>query len=139
MRQCLLILTVSVLMSVGGFAQERVDLTTPETKPSNSQYRLERLTLQFDDPATVAVDEGLAMIQLLGQNGEARTCLYTRATTPTATALINGLNKANLSTAYTGPGTGSLKQRIFHRLVVLGDGLAVCGVSLAGSVAGTVP
>ncbi len=128
-----------ILSVVTSSAQERIDLTTAETKPANTQYRIERLTLQFDDPTTVGIDEGLARIQLLGQNGEARSCIYNATTNPTGTVLLTGLNKANLSSAYTGAGTGSLKQRLFHRLAVMGDGAQVCSQALAGTVAGTVP
>ena len=58
----------------------------------------------------------------------------------TATTLINGLNKANLSTSYAGNATtGSLKQRIAHRLIVMNEAAQVCGRTLAGSLTGTVP
>jgi len=128
----------SALLLRNSAAEETVSLTAPETLPSNTQYRIERLTLQFDDPATPA-DEGSITISLRGQNGEARSCVYSSTTTPTATTLLTGLNKANLSTAFSGAGTGSLKQRIFHRLAVLGEGSSVCGISTTGTVTGTVP
>lgn len=58
----------------------------------------------------------------------------------TGTTLITALNKANLSLAYVGTAaTGSLKQRIHHRLVVMGESTAVCGKTLAGTLAGAVP
>jgi hypothetical protein len=113
-------------------AQERIDLTAAETKPSNAQYRVERMILDFE--------AGAITLQLLGQNNEARTCLYNASTTPTGATLLTGLNKANLSSAYAGNGTsGSLKQRIFHRLVVMGEAAEVCGVALNGTLGGTVP
>lgn len=121
-------------------AQERIDLSVAETKPSNSQYRIERLTITNDDPATASSDEGVIHIQLLGQNGEAVSCVYTATTNPTATFLTIALNKANLSSAYAANATtGSLRQRIFHRLVVMGESTAVCGKTLTGSLAGSVP
>jgi hypothetical protein len=128
-----LLLLVALLVAAGPvIAQETITLTTPETKPSNAAYRLERLTID--------ADAGTIHIQLKGQNGEAKACLYHAATTPTGATLIIGLNKANLPTAYAGNATtGSLTQRIFHRLVVLGEGAAVCSNGLAGTVTGTVP
>lgn len=129
-----------ILATAGVIAQERIDLSVAETKPSNSQYRIERLTIQYDDPATAGSDEGQILIQLLGQNGEAVSCPYTSTSNPTATFLANALNKANLSTAYAGNATtGSLRQRIFHRLVILGESTAICGKTLTGSLAGSVP
>lgn len=131
-----------ILAAMAGatFAQERINLTATETKPSNAQYVVERFSLVFDDAATASVDEGQIVIQLRGQNGEARTCVYSSATSPTGTFLLNALNKADLSSAYAGnASTGSLKQRIFHRLAVMGEGAAVCGVTLAGTLAGSVP
>lgn len=120
-------------------AQEVASLTTPETKPSNTQYAIERITETVDDPATPA-DEGVLVIQLTGLNHEAVSCVYNATTTPTATVLINGQNKANFSTAYAGNATtGSRRQRIFHRLVVMGESTAVCGKTITGTVAGVVP
>jgi hypothetical protein len=129
----LMLTVVGLTLTVGVLrAQETITLTTPETKPSNAEYRLGRLTID--------ADAGTIHIQLKGQNGEAKSCLYHADTTPTGTFLLTALNKANLSTAYAGNATtGSLKQRIFHRLVVLGEGAAVCSAGLAGTVTGTVP
>lgn len=122
-----------------GDSQEIAALTTPETKPSNAQYTIERITETFDD-ATTPADEGLIYIQLKGANGEAVSCTYTATTTPTATALSTGQNKANFSTAYAGNATtGSRRQRLFHRLVVMGESTAVCGKTITGTVAGVVP
>ena len=121
-------------------AQERIDLSVAETKPSNSQYRIERLMIQSDDPATASNDEGVIAIQLIGQNGESVSCVYTATTTPTATFLTVNLNKANLSSAYNNNATtGSLRQRIFHRLVAMGESTVICGKTLTGSLAGSVP
>lgn len=138
----LLLLLLAALSSItaAAMAQEKISLSVAETKPSNNEYRMERMTILFDDPATAATDEGAINIQLLGQNGEPVSCVYNAQTTPTGTTLITGLNKANLSTAYVGNGsTGSLKQRVFHRLVVMGESTAVCGKTLTGTLQGAVP
>lgn len=136
-------LSILILCAVTGLvvtAQERIDLSVAETKPSNAQYRVERLTITYDDPVTTPADEGHIHIQLLGQNGEPVSCVYTATTNPTATFLTTALNKANLSSAYAANGTtGSLKQRIFHRLVVMGESTAVCGKTLTGTLQGSVP
>lgn len=129
-----------VLAAAASFAQERIDLTAPETYASNGRYQLDRLTIDYDNPATVGVDEGVINVQLKGQNGEALSCVYSASSVPTATFLSNGLNKADLSTPYAGNATtGTLRQRIYHRLVVMGESTARCGKTLAGSIAGTVP
>jgi len=125
---------------IGLYAQEKITLTVAETKPSNSEYRIERLLLQSDDPTTSPADEGVIVVQLIGQNGEPISCVYNAASNPTGTFLLTALNKSNLSLAYAGNATtGSLRQRIFHRLVVMGESTAVCGKTLAGTLAGTVP
>lgn len=127
-------------LAFAALAEETVTLSAAETKPSNSTYRIERITLQFDDPATAGTDEGQIVLSLRGQNGEARSCIYSSTTTPTATTLLTALNKSDLSSVYAGNATtGSLKQRVFHRLAVLGESLTVCGVTVAGSLTGSVP
>lgn len=121
-----------IIITSSLLAQERIGLTTPEAKPNNTGYVVERLTLDY-----VAAS---ILVQLRGDNGEAVSCAYNSTTTPTGQTLLDGLNKANLSTAYTGNvTTGSLKQRIFHRLVIMNEAPAVCGRSLVGTVTGTVP
>lgn len=113
-------------------AQETITLTAPETFTTLSALQTERITVDFA--------AGTIAIHLLGNQGAAVSCQYGPTTNPTGAFLITGLNKANLSTAYAGNATtGSLKQRIFHRLIVLGEALAVCGRSLSGSVTGSVP
>lgn len=137
-----------VLIGLGGyvmldreglFAQERIALSAPETVPANQTYRVERITLQSDDPGTVSVDEGQIHIQLMGVERQvAVSCVYRSTTNPTGTFLLTALNKANLSSAYNNNATtGSLVQRVFHRLVVMNEAPAVCGRSLAGSLTGT--
>jgi len=127
------------LLAVGASAQEKITLTAPETKPSNNEYRLALFQAAHDDPATVN-DEGVLVIGLKGQNGEYVACEYGSGTNPTATFLITALNKANLSSAYAGNGTtGSLKQRIYHRLVVMGESTLICGKTLTGTITGAVP
>lgn len=126
------------LLSIPLIAQEKINLTNPETKPSNNEYRIERLIIQNDDPNTTN-DEGFINIQLIGQNGESLNCVYNSITNPTATFLIIALNKANLSVAYNNNATtGSLRQRIFHRLVVMNESTVICGKTLVGTLAGTV-
>lgn len=118
-------------------AQERVTLTAPETTAANTGYRISRVSLIADDPTTPAAD-GFIHIELTGlDRPTVVVCSYTPDTMPTGTALVNGLNKANLSSAYAGNATtGSLKQRIFHRLVVMGEAATVCGKALVGTVSG---
>lgn len=142
MKKSLLIVAVLLGLSSSTFAQERVDLTTPETTPTNTGYRIGRVSFLIDDPATPSVDEGVLEINLVGVGKPDSTfnCFYTASTTPTGTFLTNAVQKANLSTAYAGNATtGSLKQRIYHRLVVMNEAPAVCGRSLVGTIAGAVP
>ena len=94
---------------------ERVDLIVAETHPSNTQYVVERLTLDWD--------AGFIYIQLKGVNGEAKSVVYNSQTTPTGTTLMVNLNKANLTIR-------SLNQRIFDRLITDGH--------LVGTVKGIV-
>lgn len=120
-------------------AQERIDLSVAETKPSNTQYRRDRLIVQDDNPAT-PTDEGFIQILLIGQNGETNSCVYNVASSPTGTFLNNAMNKADLSTPYAGNATtGTLKQRIYHRLVVMGESTARCDRPITGTLAGVVP
>lgn len=117
-------------------AQERISLSVAE---SNPEYRLGNLVLVPNDPAT-AGDDGAITLDLKGTNGENVSCRYHAGSNPSGTFLLTALNKANLSTAYAGNATtGSLTQRIFHRLVIMGESTAVCGKTLTGSLAGAVP
>lgn len=122
-----------VLLGAAAFAQETATLTAPETTPNNTTYTVESVTLFRT--------AGVLAITLRGVNNEARDCRYTPTTNPTGAFLLNALNKANLSTAYAGNATtGSLLQRIFHRLVVMGEGATVCTPAVgAGTVTGSVP
>lgn len=133
-----LMLIPLLAMALAGRAQERITLSAPETLPNNLTYRTERITINEDDPATASVDEGTITIQLMGvERPSAVTCVYNATSSPTGTFLIVALNKSNLSAAYAGNATtGSLKQRIFHRLVVMNEAPAVCGRSLVGSLSG---
>lgn len=129
----------ALILALSGLAQEKVTLTTPETKPSNAEYRVHTFTITIDNPATPA-DEGVLTIDLVGQNGEAVRCQYHSTTNPTGTFLNNGLNKAPLNSAYAGNATtGTLKQRVYHRLVIMGESTVICGKTIAGSLAGSVP
>lgn len=130
----ILLSVMAVGMLVPLAAQEKVTLTTPQT---NAEYRIGVLQVTSNDPATPA-DEGHIYIRLDGAGPQWRVeCVYTATTTPTATTLILALNKANLSAAYAGNATtGSLKQRIFHRLVVMGESAAVCTTAVTGTLSG---
>ena len=119
-------------LSLSAMAQERITLTTPESYPSNAQYRVHRVVLD--------VESAEISIALIGQRGEKVSCLYSGTTTPTGSTLLTGLNKANLSTGYAGNATtGSLIQRIFHRLGVLGESATVCNKAIVGTLTGSVP
>lgn len=120
-------------------AQERIALTSAESAPSVQTYRLESFRFVEDDPATVSTDEGALTFQLIGVERRVTiACSYTSATNPTGTFLITALQKANLSSAYAGNATtGSLKQRIFHRLVIMDEASAVCGRSIVGTLTGS--
>jgi hypothetical protein len=137
MRTRSLLLALACFVTAGfafvGAGQELVTLTTPETKPPNPAYHVATLVIDLD--------AGLLAITLKGVNDEVVNCVYATNTTPTGAVLITGLNKANLASAYAGNATtGTLKQRIFHRLVVMNEAPSVCnGKSLAGVLAGTVP
>lgn len=128
-----LCLCLALLLLPTLHAQELVTLSSAETKPSNPSYRIERVHLE--------VDQGILSIYLVGTvSGEAVSCHYTPTTNPTGSFLIIALNKANLSSVYAANATtGSLKQRIFHRLIVMGESTAVCGKTLTGTLAGSVP
>lgn len=117
--------------------QERITLTVAESNPG---YDMVNLVIVPDNAATPTIDEGQLSMDLRGSVGENVSCRYGAGTNPTATFLINGLNKANLSTAYNNNATtGSLKQRIFHRLVIMGESTQVCGKTLIGTLTGSVP
>jgi hypothetical protein len=136
MRNRLTLALALLLLTPAVFAQELVTLTVAETKPANTNYHVASVSLD--------VDAGMLSITLRAVDDIAYppvSCTYASNTTPTGASLIVGLNKANLSTAYAANATtGSLKQRIFHRLVVLGEAPAVCnGKTLTGTLAGTVP
>lgn len=137
-----LLLVVVILLTASALAQEHVDLTTPETTPANTGYRIGRISFLIDDPATASVDEGVIEIRIVGVSrpDASFNCFYTASTTPTGTFLTNGVQKANLSTPYANNATsGTLKQRIYHRLVPMNEAPAVCGRSLVGTIAGAVP
>ena len=132
MRRVLFGVLFSVVLAWVAVAQERIDLTTPESYPDNAQYRVHRMVLD--------VESAEISIALIGQHDEKVSCLYSGTTTPTGSFLLTALNKANLSTAYAGNATsGSLIQRIFHRLVVLGESAQVCSKPIVGTLAGSVP
>lgn len=137
MKKYFIILLFSVALS----AQEAVNLTVPETVPALSQVRIGRIIITPDNPATVGSDEGEIYIEMVGvQREDVNPCRYNSLTTPTATTLIVGLNKANLSSAYNNNATtGSLNQRINHRLVIMNEDEVVCQKPINGTLTGTVP
>lgn len=140
MKKTLLAILAILILSSDAEAQEAITLSVAETKPSNSVYLLDDFHFKKDDPATTPLDEGYMVLVLKGQNGEIVTCTYNAGTPTTGTFLINALNKANLSSVYAGNATtGTLTQRIYHRLIVLGESTAVCGKTLTGSITGAVP
>lgn len=94
--------------------QERVDLTTPVTPPTLSNYHLERLIID--------VDLCVISAQLKGTNGEALVKIYNSTTVPTCATLLTQLNKANFS-----GGNPSLIRVIYNRLIT--DGVIVGTVS----------
>lgn len=128
-----------VLCAVGGLgltAQEKITLSVAE---SNPEYRIANLVLVYDDPSTPN-DEGSILLDLKGAGTATASCRYSPSSSPTGTFLINALNKADLSSAYTNNATtGSLKQRVCHRLIVMGEAAAVCGKTITGSCTGSVP
>lgn len=129
----LLLIVLALAVPIAG--QERITLTAPE---SVTQYRIAIFTVVSDDPDTPA-DEGQLIMDLRAPGGS-NVCRYTADTTPSGTFLNTALNKANLSTVYAGNATtGSLKQRVCHRLVVMGESAAVCARPITGSCTGAVP
>lgn len=119
--------------------QEKFTLGAPEIRTTNA-YSIAGFSASFDNPDTTPADEGLLRIELVGENGERVHCTYSPTTNPTATFLNTALQKANLSTTYAGNATtGSLKHRVCHRLVVMGEATAVCGRTFTGSCTGSVP
>lgn len=119
-------------------AQERIQLTVPDVAPTINNLRLSNFRFEEDNPSTPA-DEGMMTMEFVGveREGNPIRCTYNATTNPTGTFLIVNLQKANLSTAYAGNATtGSLKQRIHHRLVVMNERLQVCPNLPTGSLTG---
>lgn len=130
----LLLIVLALAVPIAG--QERITLAASE---SISSYRIAIFSVVSDDPDTAALDEGQLIIDLRAP-GVSNVCRYTADTNPTGTFLNTALNKANLSTVYAGNATtGSLKQRVCHRLVVMGESAAVCARPITGSCTGAVP
>jgi hypothetical protein len=134
----LLFHAIFCLVAVTLAAQERITLTSPEAAPSVQKYRVADFNLHPDDPDTPD-DEGRLFMVLVGvERPVVVNCLYDKSTATTGTFLITALNKANLSSAYNNNATtGSLTQRVFHRLVVMGESTAVCGKTLTGTLTGS--
>lgn len=145
------IFTLVFTLALAGtaFAQERLNLAAPETKPSNTQYRVHSVVADRDNPATADVDESSVSVVLQGQNGEVLACTYR----PTTQAIASGqlyrlLNRGDFSRAYVAANvnpantlaaiTGTRDQYLMHRLAIWGDSTEVCGKTLTGTLAGTV-
>lgn len=115
------LLAVLLLPSIA-FLQERIDLTTPVTKPTQTNWKIERVTLYYGGPGTSSIN-----IQLIGTNGETISQVYVDSIGPplvtTATDLLRLLNTSNNSTT-------SLQKRILTKLV--NDGV------ISGTVSGSV-
>lgn len=121
-----------IVLSATLSGQERIALTSPEITPNNTTYRVDRITLD--------IERGILDVRLLGVNNEPINCVYNTLTSPTGAALMTGLNKANLSSTYASNATtGSLNQRVFHRLVVMNESATVCTKALVGTLTGSVP
>jgi hypothetical protein len=90
---------------------EQIDLTTPETFPSVTNYKVDGFTIR----RTAKV----ITIDLLGSNGEHKGFSYNGAQ---AVTLMNALNTSNNSVT-------SLEKRILQRLVADGH--------LAGAISGS--
>ena len=115
MKQTLLALVVFAGFALGLTAQERLTLTTPIPPPAQVVgYTVSSLLLKWEPTPQIVVT-------LKGEDGKYTDQVYEGAT---ATTLMIGLNKANLSTR-------SLNQRIFDRLIADGR--------ISGTVAGSVP
>lgn len=91
---------------------EQIDLTTPVTKPSTTNYHIERITLD--------VDALTILVQLKGNNGELLSKLYDATTAPTGSTLLHALNIGNFTTT-------SLLKTTYNRLIT--DGVLVGAVS----------
>jgi hypothetical protein len=96
-----LLSAVCIGATIGLGAQERLDLTTPETKPTNPTYTISLVTFDWE--------RGTVIATLKGTNGELLTKVYTGSTAPTGISLMIALNKSNNSTT-------SLQKRIFLQL-----------------------
>lgn len=135
-RAALIVFGLVVLYAALGFAQEAITLTTPETKPMNTKYRLG--PFYFDE------GRGLMVIVLRGDNAEEKICTYDSTTNPTGEFLIRNLQKANLGSVFANNATtGSLKQRINYRLHAAGlnEAPQVCNDKqpIVGTMTGSVP
>lgn len=135
MRTRSLFVALAIFVAAYAAAQEKITLATPESK-TNTGW----------DTARIILDQELGRIeiQLKGDNNEPNRCVYTATTTPTGAFLLTQLNKANLSSAYAGNATtGSLKQRIQHRLNIgpgtMGESAQVCEKPITGTLTGSVP
>lgn len=92
---------------------EQVDLVTPVTKPSITNYRVSYMNLDIDNARIT--------VFLTANNGETLQKVYDSTTTPTGATLLHALNTGNFS-------TNSLLRAVYNRLIA--DGV------IAGTVTG---
>lgn len=110
-------LIVLLTLAAPAWAVEDLTLTTPETKPSVTKWRLDDLHLNRSAGTVSATF-------LEPTTGETKTCTANASTSPTGAALISTLNTANLT-------SNSLQKRA----ITWGQGQPNC--LGAGTIAGT--
>lgn len=101
MKKYLLIIPL-LLFATSSFAKERWVLTTPVTKPSQQEYEVQSITINF-------VSTTIDVVLLEPTTGETLTCPVNVNNTPGIRGQINSIVKANLA------GNGnSLEARVFN-------------------------
>jgi hypothetical protein len=92
---------------------EQVDLVTPVTKPSITNYRVSYMNLDIDNARIT--------VFLTANNGETLQKVYDSTTAPAGATLLHALNTGNFA-------TNSLLRAVYNRLIA--DGV------IAGTVTG---
>ena len=111
MKKIIVTICLILMLVFSVQAAEQVNLTTPITKPPINSYKIDSIVLNVTG-ATITI------VLIDPVSGEKPVFSYYG---PTATALMNALNKVDLSVK-------SLQQRIFERLIAEGK--------IAGTVSG---